>query len=82
MHIIGFPVPQVMMEDARSAASLGVDGLVLGILNADGTVDGLTLTPFVTFCVRKVLWCSHSLVSAFMYRNVQIEPQRLHETCL
>lgn len=45
---------QVTARDVEAAAALGADGVVLGLLTADGGVDIEHLEPLVRLCHSKV----------------------------
>ena len=45
---------QVIARDVEAAAALGADGVVLGLLTADGGVDIEHLQPLVRLCHSKV----------------------------
>ncbi|KAK9825200.1 hypothetical protein WJX81_007481 [Elliptochloris bilobata] len=46
---------QVMAHDIEAAAALGADGVVLGLLTADGEIDAEHLAPLIRLCRSKGL---------------------------
>ena len=55
---------QVIARDVEAAAALGADGVVLGLLTADGGVDAEHLEPLVRLCHSKVRGATNSFSTA------------------
>ena len=65
---------QVMREDLLSAAELGVDGVVAGMLTQEGDVDASQLSDFMLLCRSLVTSRSHPpLIAQLSRRDCRVE---------